>query len=465
MTGKTSGSLDTSRRATHRQHRPLVLWDPVGSTEHAAQLHAVLGCEFTEVSGLPQAVEQLRQSAPAVVMVVFPARPSNLQLQQVEQLISEHHDCVWIALLHDRDACQGAALELISRSFFDFHHLPIEPGRLEVILGHAHGMLALQQQNPIPARLSGDEVPLLLGDSPSIRRLKKQLLRLTDSRHTVLVYGESGTGKELVCQALHQLSARRSMPFEAINCAALPSTLIQSELFGHEKGAFTDAHQRKIGRFEACDGGTLFLDEIGDMPLEQQTNLLRTLEYGSLRRIGGTRDITVDVRIIAATNCDLERAVAERRFRQDLYYRLNVVRLDMPPLRERGADIELLARHFHQQLHQAAARGPKNFSRAALSALRNHSWPGNVRELINRVQQALLLAEGKLIQPCDLGLEKRHTSRLPVSLKAAREHAERQAIENTLYQHGNNISQAARALQISRITLYRLMTKYRIEIK
>jgi DNA-binding NtrC family response regulator len=277
-----------------------------------------------------------------------------------------------------------------------------------------------------------------------------------------VIWGESGTGKELVARAVHLHSPRANGPFEAVNCAALPASLIQSELFGHEKGSFTGADRCKIGRFEAASGGTIFLDEIGDLSPELQVILLRVLEQKVMRRVGGTRDIPIDVRVVAATHVDLQKAVANNVFREDLYYRLNVLHLDIPPLRDRAEDIELIAKHYLEQFSSKNNPRVRGFSEGALEVMNYHPWPGNVRELINRVHQATILAEGRMIGASDLGLERRGADRDKMTLDEIRDSAEKTAIAAALARARNNVSRAARDLGISRTTMYRFMEKHSI---
>jgi DNA-binding NtrC family response regulator len=420
-----------------------------------------LDCERIKPGDAVAASEALRHSNSAVMLVEFPEGNGAQLLDQVERLIGEYRHCAWIALLPQQWQRQDRLCTLITRAFYDYHILPPEVERLRIIIGHAFGMLALQRRVEQLAPPRG-ELAELIGDSPVMERLKKQLHKVAEAPGTVLIHGESGTGKELAARAVHLLSMRKNGPFEALNCAALPPSLIQAELFGHEKGAFTDAHQSKIGRFEAADGGTLFLDEIGDMPAELQVNLLRVLEQQSLRRVGGSRDIPIDVRVIAATHIDLEQAVRQQQFREDLFYRLNVLKLHMPPLRERGDDIELLARYFFKRFSEPSRFGPKGLSQEAIDAMSNHTWPGNVRELINKIQHAIVMADGPLIRPHDLGIERRESRRRRITLESARHEAECRAINDALHIHRHNVTEAARELSISRVTLYRLMEKHRI---
>jgi DNA-binding NtrC family response regulator len=296
-----------------------------------------------------------------------------------------------------------------------------------------------------------------------MRQLFQQIGKIASIDFSVLICGESGTGKELAAQAIHQVSDRAAGPFVAVNCGALPKDLIQAELFGHEKGAFTGAERRRIGRVEAAQGGTLFLDEIGDLPLELQIHLLRFLQEKTIDRVGGSGQISVDVRVIAATNVNLERAVKEGRFREDLYYRLNVLHLDMPPLRERAEDVQLLAHHLLAKFASRINPNLQGFSQQAIECLNAHTWPGNVREMVNRIQRAVVMCEGKLIRPRDLGLDQDGPIQHLDTLAEARAKAEKAAIEATLQAVRNNVSKAARHLGISRVTLYRLMELHSIE--
>ncbi len=311
---------------------------------------------------------------------------------------------------------------------------------------------------------AGHGTDCLVGSSAAMLAVQASLHKFAPVDLPVLVTGETGTGKELAARALHEMSARRGRPFIAINCGALPASLVQAELFGHEKGAFTGASARRIGLFEAADTGTIFLDEIGDLPLDAQTNLLRVLQEGTLERVGSHHSIRIDVRVIAATHIDLEDAVAHGRFREDLFYRLDVLRLHMPPLHERGADVELLAKHFLAQFreqHRVRARG---FDASARRQLHAHRWPGNVRELMNRVRRAAVVSESELIDAHALQLADAAAANGD-GLDGVRVHAEREAILTTLRDSGFNVSECARRLRVSRVTVYRLCKKHRLELE
>lgn len=303
----------------------------------------------------------------------------------------------------------------------------------------------------------------LVGTSRAIQQVRQMMQQVADTDASVLILGESGTGKEVVARNLHYHSKRREGPFVPVNCGAIPAELLESELFGHEKGAFTGAHQRKVGRIEAADGGTLFLDEIGDLPLELQANLLRFLQEQQIERVGGNRPVEVDVRVLAATHVDLEAAIDAGTFREDLYYRLNVLQVGTAPLRERSEDLPLLANHFSRLYSLETGRRPRRFSEDALAAMAMHAWPGNVRELANRVRRGLVLAEGKQIEAQDLGLECARGDGPPLSsLEVYKLCAERQAMCDALARYGDNLSVAARMLGVSRPTFYRLLHKHRL---
>ncbi|MCK2185028.1 sigma-54 interaction domain-containing protein [Halomonas getboli] len=354
----------------------------------------------------------------------------------------------------------------IARLFFGFHLRPVDIDRLhyslENLLSIIHMEQSLQESVLHPSRIEGE----MVGNSRVMKALFKAIHKVAAVDAPVLIQGESGTGKELAAKAIHGQSSRNDAPFNAINCGALPANLIQSELFGHEKGSFTGATQRKIGIIEHSDGGTLFLDEIGDLPLDMQVNLLRFLENSTIQRVGGLKEIQVDLRVLAATHIDLEKAVEEGRFREDLYHRLNVLQIQVPSLRDRGEDITTLAHYFFKKFSGEKPLIVNGFSKESLSVMLLYEWPGNIRELINRVRRAMVMSEHPLIRPADLGLERRHsTSRYASSLEEARDQAERSVVMASLTRNTFNIQNAARELGISRVTLYRLMEKHQIQRK
>jgi PAS domain S-box-containing protein len=300
----------------------------------------------------------------------------------------------------------------------------------------------------------------MIGASPQIQRLLTNIDKIATVSASVIITGESGTGKELAAKAIHDRSSYSEGPFVAVNCGAIAGSLVQAELFGYEKGAFTDAKQRKIGYIESAHGGTIFLDEVGDLPLEQQVNLLRFLQEKTIQRVGGTVHIDIDTRVIAATHVDLERAVKEGRLREDLYYRLNVLQLIMPSLRERVGDIEILANYFFNKFSDEKHPNVKGFSQDCINAMKYFSWRGNVREMMNRIRRGMVMCDENLLTAADLGIESSSPNFDWLSLKEIKSQAEKHAIQEAIARAGQNIALAARHLGISRVMLYRLMNKY-----
>jgi two-component system NtrC family response regulator len=293
-----------------------------------------------------------------------------------------------------------------------------------------------------------------------------KIRKVAPSDVSVLITGESGTGKELVARSIHKQSNRREKPFVVINCGAIPETLLEAELFGHEKGAYTGAHVMRRGKVEFADGGTLFLDEIGELPPLLQVKILRFLQERTFERIGGRETLTVDVRIIAATQRNLEEAIKSREFREDLFYRLSVVRIDVPPLRDRGGDVLLLANHFRKKSCEEMRRPQAKFEMAAIQAMREYDWPGNVREVENRVKRAVVMSEGTLIKVEDLELPFAGETCLgKETLKEAREQLEREFICSALAGNNWNIARTAEQIGVARPTLYDLIKKYNLQEK
>ena len=363
----------------------------------------------------------------------------------------------WVAGIESTQLEQPAVRRLVRDYCYDYVTLPCPEAVLDTVIGHAHGMARLACESAL--RISDGGLDGIIGESPSMRLLARTLCKVAMTDAPVFIAGETGTGKELAAQSLHRQSRRAKMPFVAINCGAIPHSLIQSELFGYERGAFTGAQSRKLGRIEMAHGGTLFLDEIGDLPMESQASLLRFLQEGSFQRLGGHDTVRVDVRVVSATHHDLEAAIREGRFRADLYHRLCVLRLAQPPLRERGHDIDLLAQHSLKRYSAEGQRMLKGFAPCARKALHGYHWPGNVRELINRVRQAVVMAEGRFITAADLGLDEL-LALTPPTLEEVRNTATRRALEAALERNCGRMMDTARELDVSRVTLYRLLVRY-----
>ncbi|HWM85187.1 MAG TPA: sigma 54-interacting transcriptional regulator [Kofleriaceae bacterium] len=397
---------------------------------------------------------------PAVGLVCIPD-PDPGWLARVHRLVEHRQQTDWIAVVSRDSVTDPWVREFIALHCVDYHTTPLCPQRLRFALGHAAGMAALVAQNQ-GAVIAAEERHSFVGRSPALLRIRRDLKKIAPVDMPVLITGETGTGKELVARTVHHVSRRRDQPFVAVNCAAMPPSLIHAELFGFEKGAFTGAHQRRVGHLEAAGGGTIFLDEIGDLDAELQALLLRFLELKAVRRVGGREEMTVDARVVAATNVDLEAAVKSGRFREDLYYRLNVLRLRLPPLRERPEDVEVLAQVFLDQYAREQSSRVAGFSRAAIAAMCSHPWPGNVRELLNRVRRAAVMAEGRLITPEDLHLVGEGDTVGALNLEDAREEAERLTVHEALRRTGGNASRAARLVGVSRATLYRLLDKHKL---
>ncbi|HUC84354.1 MAG TPA: sigma-54 dependent transcriptional regulator [Candidatus Acidoferrales bacterium] len=372
------------------------------------------------------------------------------------------------ALMITAYATPKLAVEAIQAGAIDYLAKPFAPEELFLAVARCAERHQLLRENAALRTRAGESFGLdqIVGESPKMRELRQliQTVAVTDAR--VLVLGESGTGKELVAGAVHTLSRRSARSYVRINCAAIPETLLESELFGHEKGAFTGAIRQKAGRVEEADGGTIFLDEIADMGKSLQAKLLRFLEDGSFTRVGGTEELRVDVRLIAATNRDIVKAIAAGEFREDLFHRLNVVQFNLPPLRERGEDIVLLADHFLKIFRGALGKNIRGFAAAAQHKLHLHRWPGNVRELRNVVERALILETGHEIQPAslpDFAVESRLQKGVALavapdeSLDLALERLERELIQNVLEQSNFSLTRAAERLRLSRHSLrYRM---------
>ena len=415
--------------------------------------------EIHRVSGLGDAGRALRDNRFPVGLLL---RVRSLQRSSdLDGFLRRHRATQWVGVVARHDLDNAACRDLIGEHLHDYHTEPIDPARLAHTLGHAHGW-AMQCRPAVKGGAAdGDAAAaMLVGRSDAMLRLRAQVARVAGADAPVLIAGESGSGKELTAQAIHALSDRAARPFVPINCGAIAPTLIQSELFGYERGAFTGATRGKTGLIESAHGGTLFLDEISDLPKDLQANLLRFLQEKTICRLGSTRSIPVDVRVVAASHVQLQRAVAEGQFREDLYYRLAVLPVAVPPLRERRDDVVALAEHVFRLYADERAPRLTGFSSRAFAAMLDHAWPGNVRELINRVRRALVMADGRLVTPQDLGLEVAAPMPGQAALDDVRARTERLALRECLLRTGQNVSRAARDLGVSRTTMYRLLSKH-----
>lgn len=356
------------------------------------------------------------------------------------------------------------SLKAIKAGAYDYYVKPINLEEIKVILKRALHIQKLELENERLARELEEKHKFseIIGSSGKMREVFTLIKRVSDADAVILITGESGTGKELAARAIHYSGPRRDKPFGVINCAAIPENLLESELFGHEKGSFTDAYAKKTGKFELADKGTIFLDEIGDLSLSLQVKILRFLQERVIERVGGTERIGLDVRIISATNSDLKRKIQQGSFREDLYYRLSVISLYLPPLRERNGDAILLADYFLNKFTVENSRQAKQFNPSALKAIETYSWPGNVRELENKVKRAIILSNNSLISADDLGLGTVKNAPF-LSLKVAKAELETRLIQEALTKSKGNISSAARELGISRVALYEMVKRYGIK--
>jgi two-component system, NtrC family, response regulator len=414
----------------------------------------------------PAAIEAFRSAHPPVVLLDMglPPHPNapDEGLAALSDLLAINSlaKIVIVTGQGERDN----AIRAVGTGAYDFLCKPVQMDELKLLLKRCFHIATLEgEYRALEQRLRGDSFEGILGTNPRMETVFDLIRKVATTDVPVLILGESGTGKEMVARAIHQRSARKDGPFVAINCSAIPESLIESELFGHEKGAFTGAHVQRKGRIESSSGGTLFLDEIGEIPLLLQVKLLRFLQEQLIERVGGRQEIQVDTRVIAATNADLKKGMLEGTFRDDLYYRLAVVQIVLPPLRDRGEDLLLLAQSFMQQFAAQSGKPELTFAPDALRAIQRHTWPGNIRELQNRVRRAVIMCEGKRITVQDLELTPSSTTPAGSSLREAREALEREMIQQALRKHSGKITAAALELGISRPTFYELMDKLGVQ--
>jgi two-component system NtrC family response regulator len=357
------------------------------------------------------------------------------------------------------------AVKAVGQGAYDFYQKPVDPDILSFVVERAFRLHALEEENRKLERMHFS-YPLegVIAASPQMHEICRIVERLAPTDMTVLILGESGTGKEVIARALHNLSSRANKPFIAVNAAAIPENLLESELFGYEKGSFTGALNQVKGKFELANGGTFFLDEIGDIPLPLQTKLLRVLQERVVERIGGRQEIKLDVRVLCATHRDMRRLIQEGAFREDLFYRINEMTISLPPLRERSGDVQLLARAFLDRYNKQMVRDILGIKDEAMAAMESYPWPGNVRELENKIKRAVVMTQGAYIDVKDLELAQGEAGRRILTLREARESAERLAICQALSDAGENVSKAAELLEITRPTLYALLTKFNLKL-
>lgn len=431
------------------------------------------GYQVTTASSGVEAIESIHQDIPDLVLLdIWMPGLDGLETLEKLKILFPH---ITVIMISGHGTIE-TAVRSTKLGAFDFIEKPLSLDKVLIAVSNALRLRELRVENEELRRVAGYEYELI-GDSPAIVSLREQVMRIAPTNASVLITGENGTGKELVARSIHYYSQRRSKPFVTVNCAAIPEELIESELFGHEKGAFAGALAQKKGKFDLADGGTLFLDEINDMPLATQAKILRLLQERCFERVGGTRLVTVDVRIIAAANKPLEGDVKSGRFREDLFYLLNVVPLKVPPLRERKEDIPVLVPYFATQFYRREAREPKAFTPEALDLIAQHNWPGNVRELKNIMERILIMTSTKTISADDIsGLFGDSAVRVsaepasdhpwtPGTLREARVEFERDFIIQKLEENDWNISRTAEIIELERSNLHRKIKSYRIDVK
>ena len=453
--------MSEARVETVEKPRLLVVEDDIGVQKQ-------LRWSFDEYEVLiagdrEQALAHLRRFEPTVVLQDLGLPPDAEGVAEGMRTLKEilslapHTRVIVITGNADRDN----AMRAVSHGAYDFYQKPLDPDVLRLIVSRAYRLCELEAQNR-QLQLGQMRSPFegMVATDDAMLKVCRMIEKVAPADVSVLILGESGTGKELIARAVHSQSGRKDSRFVAINCAAIPETLLESELFGYEKGAFTGAGRQTLGKIEVASGGTLFLDEIGDMPLALQAKLLRFLQDRVIERVGGRQEIPVNVRVVCATNKDLQQLISEQKFREDLYFRISEVTIKVPPLRDRPGGPAVLAHAMLRKFNGAHGRPKRGFTEEAVAALEAYRWPGNVRELENKVKSAIIMSEGSLLTPEDLGLRDANDNPPIFNLKEVRTRAERQAIQQALAICDNNVSHAAELLGVSRPTLYDLMAKY-----
>jgi two-component system NtrC family response regulator len=421
------------------------------------------GYEVVIAGDRESALAEMRKHQASVVTLDLglPPDPANASegLATLEAIRAEfpHTKVIVVTGNDDRDN----AVHAVSLGAYDFYQKPVDPEILGIIIDRAYSLFELEQEYRKLQEETRSSLNGIIGSSPLMQQACRMVEKVAPTGVTTLLLGESGTGKELFAHALHALSPRKDGPFVAINCAAIPEALLESELFGYEKGAFTGANKQTMGKIEYADGGTFFLDEVGDLPASLQAKMLRFLQERVIERVGGRKEIPVDVRVVCATHQDLKQLISEGAFREDLYYRISEISIQIPPLREREGDELMLARVFLERFAKEHGQNLKGFSPEAMRAIENYGWPGNVRELENKVKRAVIMADGDQISVEDLELsDASEAEPMSLDLRHVREEAERLAIQRALTLSNDNLSQAAAYLGVSRPTMYDLLNKY-----
>lgn len=427
---------------------------------------SLTGFEVVFADDRSSAIAQLRRHEPKVVTLDLglPPDPANASegLKTLEEIIALAPRTKVIVVTGNND--KANALRAIDLGAYDFYQKPIDSDTMKLLVNRALNLANLEHENRVLAR-SRPGMGRVIGNSDAIQAVVRKAEKIAGTDISTLLLGESGTGKEVFARSIHEHSARKDKPFVAINCASIPENLLESELFGYEKGAFTGANKTTMGKIETAQGGTLFLDEIGDMPLGLQAKMLRFLQERVIERVGGRAEIPVDIRVVCATHRDLQSMVAEETFREDLFYRIGEIPIFIPPLRDREQDIVLLARTFLNQYREEFNAKAKSFSDGAIQAMLAHRWPGNIRELQNKLKSAVIMAEGTVVQAEDLGLMSSSKTAEPetLNLREVRELAESRAIRKAYQAADKNMSKTAELLGVTRPTLYSLIDKYQME--
>ena len=450
------------------KYRVLIVDDEADSRDALAELTSRWGYDVQTASDGTEALRRAIEGHPDVILTDL-VMPNMDGLWLLRALRAEIPECP-VVLLTGRGTIQ-TAVQAIKEGAYDFIEKPLEIPRLRIVLERALEKKETMREVQLLRRRLAALAPGtdMIGSGPAMQRVFELVNKVAPSNASVVISGQSGTGKEVVARAIHNLSPRKDKPFVALNCSAIPATLIESELFGYERGAFTGADQRRIGNFELAHNGTLFLDEIGELPLELQAKFLRVLEDRKFRRLGGRAEVEVDVRVICATNRDLKEEIRRGRFREDLYFRLHVFTIVLPPLRERREDVPLLVHHFIEKFNGETGKRVQGVTPAALATLQGYAWPGNIRELRNSLERAMILVDGDVIGeehlPPDLQATRPEAAMLRVPLGVPMEKVEKEYILASLQKNGGNKARTAEVLGISEKTLYNKLNRYAAEAR